>query len=358
MRAPRASARSAGLLAALLLPAAAPAGEAAKKTEVITIDADRAFEKDFSVKPGVTLSFAGNAGIICRGIMEARGTREKPITFTARAPAKGWKNLALVSPGTEGSMLEHCRFSGGRGRRAKFDKKLALLEFPKPDEGEGIIINCGGALFIYGAAKVEVRSCRFEKNSAYWGAALSCWGRASPTISGCVFTGNGGENTEDAGAVHCVLRSNPVISGNYISGNTAKYGGAIHCLHGSAPVISGNYISGNRARGSSSAISCFNRAGPTISGNFISGNTVERDKGVAIETVVHSQPVIKGNYIKGNSNQKDKEANLRANKSFQGKPDESTCEEQEPAKKEDILGALKKAGVLDLAPGPARAPAK
>ncbi len=349
------------LLAAsfLFAPPAIIAGEpGAKKPTVITIGKDTAFAKDLVVeagqklvvKPGVTLRFAEGAGIVARGVIEARGTKDKPIVFTAKDPGKGWGNVSLLGKGADGSVLEHCRFSLGRGRKVAFDRKLKFVKFAAGGEKDMYVITCGGALFIYGTSKANVRHCRFTRNIAYWGAAVSCWGGGNPTISGCYFGSNGDRFTEDAGAIHCVLKSNPLIRGNYFEKNTAKYGGALHCLHGSAPAISGNYISGNKARGNSSAISCFNRASPAIAGNFISGNTVQRDKGVAIETVSHSKPTIKGNYIRGNINGKEKEANLHANDSFGGKPDESTCEEQEPAKKEDVLRALKKAGVLDLAP--------
>jgi hypothetical protein len=210
-------------------------------------------------------------------------------------------------------------------------------------------INCGGALFIYGPGKMEITACVFENNSAHWGGAINCWGQAEPAITHCLFTGNTGG--EDAGAIHCVAAAKPLIAENYFTKNSAKFGGAIHYLHASAPVIRNNYISGNIATRNSSAISCFGKSNPEIIANYIGENLVERDdKGSAIESVMHSTPTLKQNFIADNRTRKETGKGLSANAEFQGQKDESTCIEQEPASKEDVLKILKEKGVLELAP--------
>jgi hypothetical protein len=376
-----------GLLACAALAAAGSAalsGESGGKPAAITVAADRTVEKDLVVeaggklviKPGVTLKFAPGAGIVCRGVVEAKGSAEKPIVFRAKDPDKGWAGVVLLGDGTAGSILEHCEFSGGRGRRIKFSKKGAFERFAKAEDKKNTLV-CGGALFVYLSAKVAVRNCgfrknkaswggaiscwakatpliercRFEENSAYWGGAVHCWGRSGATVRLCYFRANTGDKENgDAGAVQFMNGSDGRVENCYFTGNSAKWGGAIHVLQQSKPTISGNYIVGNKAWNNSSAISCFGRGSPVITGNYVSGNHVAGDKGVAIATVAFSQPVIKANYIKGNTNERDKEANLDACPTFQGKPDTSTCEDQEPAAKDKVLAALKKAGVLDLAP--------
>jgi hypothetical protein len=381
------SARRGGLLACAALAAtgsAALPGEPAGKPAAITVAADRTFEKDLVVaaggrlviRPGVTLKFAPGAGIVCRGVIEARGTAQKPIAFVAGDPRKGWGNLALLGAGTAGSALVHCRFSGGRGRRTKFGAQGVFERFAR-DADKKNTLECGGAIFAYRVAKLRIRrcgfrgnkafwggaiscwagatplieSCRFEENSAYWGGAVHCWGRSGATVRRCYFRGNTGDKANgDAGAVQFMNGSDGRVENCYFTGNSAKWGGAIHVLQQSRPTIAGNYIVGNRAWNNSSAISCFGRASPTITGNYITGNHVAGDKGVAIATVAFSRPVIRGNYIAGNTNDKQQEANLDACPTFKGKPDTSTCEDQQPAAKDEILAALKKAGVLDLAP--------
>jgi predicted outer membrane repeat protein len=303
------------------------------------------------IKPGVTVSFAGNAGIICYGIMEAIGSKNKPITFKAQDSKVGWRNIALIGKGTEGSVFSWCRFISGQGQRVRFNQDLKMVKFVSPEtKPEDLDIVCGGALFIYGVSKINVSECRFEKNTAYYGGAICCWQESSPLIIKNYFTDNTGG--EDAGAIHCVALSAPVITGNYIANNTAMYGGAIHCLHNSSPEITGNYIINNTATNNAGAISCFNRCAPIIAGNYISGNYARKGIGGSICTVANSRPVIKGNYIEGNKGMTEDGKQmigkgLEANQEFKGKKDESTCAEETIAGKDEIMKAIK--GILSLA---------
>jgi len=379
-----------GCLLALLLCAAARCGEGGVKTRKIT--GDTTFEEELEVKageklvvaPGVGLKFAPGVGVTCRGVLEIKGTADKPVSFSARDPNVGWANILLLGAKTAGSVIEHCEFTGGRSRRLKFGPKGEFNGIAGKQRGneKKNSLECGGALFAYMAKKVTIRNClfrgnrafwggavscwagatplvercRFEKNTAFWGGGVHCWGRSPATIRLCYFADNAGDKENgDAGAVQFMNASDGRVEHCYFTRNVARWGGAIHVLQQSKPVICGNYFAGNRAWNNSSAISCFGYASPTISGNYICDNHVEADKGVAIATVAHSQPVLKGNYIRGNTNRKAKQANLSACPEFRGKPDRSTCAETGPAGKEKVLEALKKAGVLDLVPKPAGA---
>lgn len=326
-----------------------------KPANTTTIDEDKTFEKDLVInagdelviKPGITLKFTPDAGIICYGVMNAVGTKEKPITFTAKEQEKGWKNISLVGKDTDSSVFTWCHISYGKGRHAQFKSpSLELDKFVTPKEQGDLIIVCGGALFIYAASNIKITDCYFEKNNAYYGGAICCWGKATPTITKNYFSGNSAG--EDGGAIHCVLFSSPTISDNYISDNSTMYGGAIHCLHHSSPTISGNYITNNTASRNAGAISCFNNCAPVIKGNYISGNSAGKGEGGAICTVVNSKLVIKENYIDENKSKSGTGKGLEANKEFKGKKDESTCTEETTASKDTILEALKKNGILDL----------
>src|SRR5437868_14842282 len=72
------------------------------------------------IQPGVTLKFAPDAGIVCRGVIEAKGTQVRPIKFVPRDSGKGWRNIALLAPGSDGSAFSFCRFTGGHGRPVRF----------------------------------------------------------------------------------------------------------------------------------------------------------------------------------------------------------------------------------------------
>jgi hypothetical protein len=267
-----------------------------------TIDADAEYSEDVTVaadeklviRPGVTLRFAPDAGIVSEGAVEAVGTEGEPIVFTAKDPAAGWANVYLKGPRTEGSAFSWCTFSHGRGRQYEFDLRqgLAVVRVMPPSSGEGS--GCGGALFLYMTGHVKIERCRFVRNRASWGGgAISCWRASSPQIILSCFERN--VAGEDAGAVHAVMKSHPTIAGNCFVANEAQYGGALHCLHFSHPSICGNYLTRNAASKSAGAISMFNACAPVISGNLIVDNSARRWGALGGARGV--QPVLVGNCI-------------------------------------------------------------
>ncbi len=341
--------------------AAASAAAAEEKNpppsgEVVVIDSDRTFDFDLEIKAGsrlqiragVTMRFAAGAGILCAGVLEARGAEGKPVTFTAKDEAAGWGNVCLTGPGAEGSVLERCSFTQGRGRMAVFDKDMALAGFAKAGEKNENSLLCGGALFICKAGKVEIKACRFERNSAFWAGAVMCWGFANPSISGCLFADN--KAGEDAGALQCAFDSSPSISCCVFIRNTAKWGGAIHCLFKSSPTVSHCYICDNRSEGNGGAVSCFNLSNPVFTGNIMSGNAADGERGGSVGAIVHSKPVFRGNFIAGNRDKSGEGKGLWANDSFRGQKDESSCVEETESTKDDVLKVLEEKGVLRLLP--------
>ncbi len=97
------------------------------------------------IDPGVQMEFNGNGRIItgyyAEAMIEARGTKDKPIVFTAsdRKEAGGWRGLSVASKG-EG-IFEYARFEFG-GKR----------------DNEGV-------LGVSGPAHVTLENCTFADNS-------------------------------------------------------------------------------------------------------------------------------------------------------------------------------------------------
>ncbi len=87
----------------------------------------------------------------------------------------------------------------------------------------------------------------------------------------------GNEPDNDGGAIYCSY-SNPSISNNTISDNSADYGGGIFCDH-SDPIISYNTISNNLGTWGGGGIYCIN-SDPTINGNTISNNSAYTGGGI------------------------------------------------------------------------------
>ncbi len=92
--------------------------------------------------------------------------------------------------------------------------------------------NDGGAIAVWDSGNTAsgISGATFDSNTALYGGAIShTWASAALTVSGCVFVANGGETTEQGGAVWNDANSTGVvtISGSTFSGNSATQGGAV-----------------------------------------------------------------------------------------------------------------------------------
>ena len=81
--------------------------------------------------------------------------------------------------------------------------------------------------------------------AAVYGGGIECSNASSPTILGCLITGN--TASEYGGGINCYLGSNPSIEACTISGNTATLGGGGVSIDASTPTIFGCVIEGNTA---------------------------------------------------------------------------------------------------------------
>ncbi len=82
------------------------------------------------------------------------------------------------------------------------------------------------------------------------GGAIYCE-HSSPTIEGCVLTGNG--TTDRGGGVHCRLSSMPLITGCLITDNHAQAGGGVYCYSAGAEIVE-TTISDNTSNGNGAGI--------------------------------------------------------------------------------------------------------
>lgn len=93
--------------------------------------------------------------------------------------------------------------------------------------------NDGGAIAVWDSGNTagKISGATFDSNTALYGGAIShSWASAALTVTDCTFAGNGGETTEQGGAVWNDANSTGVvtISGGTFSGNSAKLGGAVY----------------------------------------------------------------------------------------------------------------------------------
>lgn len=322
-------------------------GNAQVISEDTTFHDDQVIAKDtkYVIKPGVTVQFGARAGIKCFGVLEAVGTREKPITFTAVDEEKGWGNISLLGTNANESKFIWCRFSHGRGRNIQFNASGGLQKFAKHDEKGALTWFCGGALFIQALTDVRIESCRFESNNAFRGGAVALFGGTRATIANNVFFGNTASGS--GGALQCAT-SRPTVSGNYFTGNRSQIGGAVSCMSRSKPTFEGNYFTGNEASKTGGAFSCHHLCEVKIKGNYIAENSTS-GVGGGIVVFKNTRVILEANYIGENKDKDRTGKSVYVNSVKEGeKKDTSTCEEKDPAEKKSILDQLKTRGVTDL----------
>lgn len=126
-------------------------------------------------------------------------------------------------------------------------------------------------------------------NEAYdLGGGIYCNSGSNATISDNIFSDNVGSGAFSYGGAICCNESNPTISGNTVSGNSARNGGGISCRANSDPPIINNTISENSAN-SGGGIQCDNNSDPTLENCIIAfstqGEAVYCSDGTAIPTL-------------------------------------------------------------------------
>ena len=183
------------------------------------------------IPSGTTLKFAPGCSLMCYGRLEAKGTPNSPIRFTADETQQGWGVVALCRSGANGSVLDHCIFEYG---------------------GEAQIYGgyFSGALSAYHAA-VRITNCSFLSNRG--DDAINCK-YADSSVEKCVFAGNAADAIDfdycEGAITDCRIASsgndgidcgtaNPLIMGNLITDSGDK---GISVGEESLPLIVNNVI--------------------------------------------------------------------------------------------------------------------
>ena len=134
----------------------------------------------------------------------------------------------------------------------------------------------------------------------YTGGGITCKNSSDPTITNNTITMNSAETA--GGGIACLDYSDPTITNNTITGNTASQGGGIYGLH-SFLTIENNTITGNSASSYGGGIYGY-YVGATVTNNVISGNSAgTKGGGMAVLEATHtSYPIweIRNNIIADN----------------------------------------------------------
>jgi len=157
------------------------------------------------VRPGTRVTFAfrdddgdgsGDARLVVRGAIDARGSATAPVSFVAERPgaagAPGWAEILIED--AAGARFAACRFSGAR--QAVHAHRTPLLVERCRFEGNAIGVRFTGD-------PVTIRACAFARN----GTAVRYW-ESSPEIAANAFTGNATAVFVREGSPRSVLRGN------------------------------------------------------------------------------------------------------------------------------------------------------
>lgn len=266
---------------------------------------------DIQVPPGSTLVVEAGVEVIFEGhhrflvdstaTLIAAGSESDSIIFTARDEVTGWQGIRMEYADRL-SQLSYCRFEHGRATGGYPDGYggAVLCYFSSPTISFNTFVgNCtyqrGGAVSCLNS-NPRILKNTMKCNWAKGGGGIFC-SESDPIISGNVITGNAAESR--GGGVYCVS-SSPNMNNNTFSNNAVGHsGGAVCCYDHSSPLIKNNIIEGNSAVYRGGGIYCRDYSSPSITHNLLRRNSAR--SGGGINCLVESDPVIENNLLRENS---------------------------------------------------------
>jgi len=273
-----------------------------------------------TLDPGLVVQFLTEARLVVEGTLVAKGTADRPITFTsavARDPSPfDGEGVVIAKTSGERSTLERCVFEYQRVgltlqgasplvRHCTFRRNgqagLAVEGGSPRFEGVNLFVHNIGAGIRTKEASVAIRRSIVARNGAEGialagksepkvensrivgngGAGIAADNFASPTIVGCEIARNGGDGVAcnrfaQAKIRQCIIRENA--------------GAGVRCTRNSDPELVGNLITANRDY-------------PVVldrSNGLIKGNLVVDNRPYGINLVAAASPRIEGNWLEGN----------------------------------------------------------
>jgi predicted outer membrane repeat protein len=142
-------------------------------------------------------------------------------------------------------------------------------------QGSDLEWHTGFSFFSLETASSRLEGLTITGGYAQHGAGVSCTVGSSPTITGCVFSGN---LAVRGGGLECD-RSSPTITACLFTGNSSTVGGGIYCFGASSPVISDCRFYDNTADNGGGIY--FDLCTPAVSHCTFSGNDAVLGGGAA-----------------------------------------------------------------------------
>jgi PKD repeat protein len=223
------------------------------------------------IEPGVEVVFTGHYGLRVEGSLQAVGTEQDSILFTAQDPDTGWAGITIV-PGSLQDDSTKIVYS--------------ILEYGWANGGGEPLSSLGGALRVEGVDELLISRCLIRENKASGscpefstgaGGAISLR-YASPAISHNAIVENSVSGAAGGISMHY---SSPLLAGNLIARNTASsLGGAIACNAACDAIIINNTICGNQGGSYGGGIFLWDDCSPVLRNTILWANSASGGKEV------------------------------------------------------------------------------
>lgn len=225
-----------------------------------------------TIEPGVEVLFQDWYSLSVSGTLIADGTESAPILFGGGNATAGWLGIRFINA-PDGSSLTYATVENGRATGAD-------------------PLNKGGGIYIDGSNPVISHSTIRNNQAKYSGGGIYLNNSNATLIANTIINNKAGQFGSSAyGGGVTIMYSNPVVTGNIISGNSVAisgsyttpsgYGGGLF-LRSSDATFTENLISDNHVN---AALNSYARGGglylyygsPNFINNTITGNTLENE---------------------------------------------------------------------------------
>ena len=212
---------------------------------------------ELMIEPGAIIYFTGHYKFNIYGRLEAQGTIDDTITFTAQDTLIGWDALRFGDTninGQDSSKVVYCKIEYGITPEANW-------------------IGRSGGIICDNSSDILIMNCLIQKNSASTGGGgINLYSNSNVIIRNNIIINNksGLQSWFPGGGIYC-NNSSPIIINNKIMYNKGWFGGGIYCGDNSNAVIINNEILYNFAMENGGGITVSSST-PDITNNIISHN--------------------------------------------------------------------------------------
>ncbi|OYT10821.1 MAG: hypothetical protein B6I18_07100, partial [Bacteroidetes bacterium 4572_112] len=198
-----------------------------------------------TIMPGTKVLFTDKYKITVNGAIQAKGTANSPILFTASDLTNfenlsldegGWRGIEYNSPAAsnDSSIYTFCNFTYGKAVGVGDDEN-------------------GGAFNISDFQKIAIKNCKFSNNGARkYGGAIYIENSNIVFHNNLVVNNHADNTASGKGGGMYILDCSIDFKNNTIANNSSKYGGGIYIYTSTAPSFEGSIFYGNNTIGSSS----------------------------------------------------------------------------------------------------------